>query len=149
MGKTTQTLGDLLTGFSADLPQSQVDGFYNAGDPQTVAPSLLGNATTRVVYDVRRFYNSRMAALADPSKWQPVFGATISRETHVSSLSAGQQSKLQIAFRYSDGFGREIQKKVQAEPGPVADGGPIVNPRWAASGWTIFNNKGKPVRRQI
>ncbi len=24
---------------------------------------------------------------------------------------------------------------------------PIVNPRWVGSGWTIFNNKGKPVRK--
>ena len=26
-------------------------------------------------------------------------------------------------------------------------GGPVVNPRWVGSGWTIFNNKGKPVRQ--
>src|SRR5262249_53852600 len=35
----------------------------------------------------------------------------------------------------------------QAEPGPVVDQGSIVDPRWAGSGWTIFNNKGKPVRQ--
>ena len=28
------------------------------------------------------------------------------------------------ASRYSDGFGREIQKKIQAEPGPLVEGGP-------------------------
>src|SRR5439155_6449993 len=60
--------------------------------------------------------------------------------------------------------GRETQKKVQAEPGPVsrrdsqgriligADGHPemttgAVTPRWVGSGWTVFNNKGKPVRQ--
>ena len=31
--------------------------------------------------------------------------------------------------------------------GPLAEGGPVVNPRWVGSGWTIFNNKGKPVRQ--
>ena len=56
-------------------------------------------------------------------------------------------SKIQISFSYSDGFGREIQKKIQSEPGPVTDGGPIVDPRWVGSGWTIYNNKGKPVRQ--
>ena len=62
----------------------------------------------------------------------------------------------------ADGFGREIQKKIQAEPGPFpgakgkiivgADGQPEmtpndVSPRWVGSGWTVFNNKGKPVRQ--
>jgi RHS repeat-associated protein len=55
--------------------------------------------------------------------------------------------RIQISFSYSDGFGREIQKKIQAEPGPVVEGGDMVNPRWVCSGWTIFNNKGKPVRQ--
>ena len=31
-------------------------------------------------------------------------------------------------------------------PGPVTDGGPPVSPRWVGSGWTIFDNKGRPVR---
>ena len=31
--------------------------------------------------------------------------------------------------------------------GPVTDGGPDVRHRWVGSGWTIFNNKGKPVRQ--
>ena len=32
-------------------------------------------------------------------------------------------------------------------PGPLTDGGPPVSPRWAGSGWTIFDNKGRPVRK--
>jgi RHS repeat-associated protein len=147
MGKTTEKLGDLLTGFSADLTQAQIDGFYDANDPHTVAGPLLGNATTRVVYDVHRFLKSRLAAPTDPSQWQPAFAATIARETHLFDLGPGQQSNLQISFSYSDGYGREIQKKIQAEPGPAIDGGPVINPRWVGSGWTIFNNKGKPVRQ--
>ena len=35
---------------------------------------------------------------------------------------AGEQTKIQHSFSYSDGFGREIQKKIQAEPGPLVDG---------------------------
>ena len=59
----------------------------------------------------------------------------------------GEQTRIQHAFSYSDGFGREIQKKIQAEPGPLVPGGAEVGPRWVGSGWTIFNNKGKPVRQ--
>ena len=71
----------------------------------------------------------------------------ISRETNVSDLLPAQQSRLQIAFTYTDGLGRSIQAKRQAEPGPLIAGGPIVALRWVGSGWTVFNNKGKPVRR--
>jgi len=76
--------------------------------------------------------------------------ATIARETHVSDLAAGQESRLQVSFSYSDGFGREIQKKIQAEPGrldPLDNTSAQLNPRWVGSGWTVFNNKGKPVRQ--
>jgi RHS repeat-associated protein len=146
MGKSGQNFGDLLTGFTVILTQSQIDDFYDAADPHTLAAPLIGNATTRVVYDVHRFYNSRNAAPADPSQWQPVFAATIAREIHYND-PGGPSSPVQISFSYSDGFGREIQKKIQSEPGPVIDGGPVVNPRWVGSGWTIFNNKGKPVRK--
>src|SRR5262249_31294265 len=143
MGNPGQNLGVLLTGFTADLSQTQIDSFYDADDPHTVAAPLLGNATTRVVYDVNRFYSSRPANPADPTKWTPVFASTISRETHYHDLASGQQSRLQINFGYSDGFGREIQKKIQAEPDPAS----LSTPRWVGSGWTIFNNKAKPVRQ--
>jgi RHS repeat-associated protein len=142
MGKTSENLGDSLATFTSDLTQQQIDDFYSADDPHTLAGALLGSATTRIVYDENRFLNSRASAPDDPTQWQPVFAATLARETHVSDLAPGQETKIQIGFGYSDGFGREIQKKVQAEPAPGADA-----PRWAGSGWTIFNNKGKPVRQ--
>lgn len=147
MGKPGQHVGDLLSGFSADLTQSQIDDFYNTVDPHSLAQPLLGDATTRIIYDVHRFYNSKLAVPSDPTKWQPAFAATIAREKHVSDIGDGPPILLQISFSYSDGFGREIQRKIQAEPGPVLDGGSIVDPRWIGSGWTIFNNKGKPVRK--
>jgi RHS repeat-associated protein len=140
-------LGDSFATFTSDLTQAQIDGFYGANDPHTLADGLLGTATTRIVYGVKQFWNTRLAAPNDPSKWLPAFAATLAREAHVSDLSGGQTTKIQILFSYSDGYGREIQKKVQAEPGPVTDKGPVVNPRWVGAGWTIFNNKGKPVRQ--
>ncbi len=147
MGKTTENVGDSFATFSADPDPAQIDSFYGASTPHTTAPDLLGTATTRIVYDLFRFLNSQKSAPDDPTRWQPVFAATIARETHVSDLAPGQQSRLQVSFSYSDGFDREIQKKIQAEPGPVVEGGPTVNPRWIGSGWTIFNNKGEAVRK--
>ncbi len=147
MGKAGENLGDVLTGFPVELAQPQTDALYDAGDPLAMAAPLLGNATTRIVYDINRFYRTRAAAPSDLTQWLPAFTATLARETHVSSLAPGAQSKLQISFGYSDGFGREIQKKIEAEPGPVVDGAAIVDPRWVGNGWTVFNNKGKPVRQ--
>ena len=139
-------LGDSFATFTSELTQAQIDGFYSANDPRTLAGALLGTATTRIVYDLNQFLNTRRAAPNDPTKWLPAFAATLVRETHVSDLGGGQ-TKIQIAFSYSDGYAREIQKKVQAEPGSVVDKGPVINPRWVGTGWTIFNNKGKPVRQ--
>jgi RHS repeat-associated protein len=147
MGNEGEGLGDLLTGFDADLTQAQFDDFYDAADPHTLAGALLGNCSARTVSDVNRFYTTRSAAPNDPSQWLPAYAATIARETHVSDLAPGAASRLQISVSYSDGFGREIQKKVQAEPGPVVDGGATMDPRWVGSAWTVFNNKGKTVRR--
>ncbi len=165
MGKQGQSLGDNLSGFDPDLTSSQISHFYSDDNPHTLADALLGTATTRIVYDLDHFMNSRKA-FPDPkdfANWKPVFAATLAREMHVSDLN-GQKAKIQLSFSCSDGFGREIQKKIQAEPGPApkrdaqgkiiigADGYPEMTlndaaPRWVGSGWTVFNNKAKPVRQ--
>jgi RHS repeat-associated protein len=141
--------GDSFDDFIADVPPDDVLAYFDAADPRVLASEHLGTATTRIFYELNRV---------------PVRVASIARETHVSDLLPGGTSKLQLTFSYSDGFGREIQKKIQAEPGPIPtrdpDGtitvGPDgllvmtdhpVAPRWVGSGWTIFNNKGKPVRQ--
>lgn len=139
--------GDTLVGFMTDLTPTQLDQFVamprqssthlTEGEASPIAHELLQGATTRIVYDLNRFQRLR----------EPPLAATITRETHVSDLQANAKSKLQISFSYSDGFGREIQKKIQAEPGTIVEGGPVANPRWVGSGWTIFNNKSKPVRQ--
>ena len=147
MGMITENLGDSLADFIPDLTTPEIDDFLTAPDPHVSAPNLLRGATTRIIYDVDRFRATRDANPDDPARWQPVFAATLARETHLSDLLPGQQSKIQISFSHSDGFGREIQKKIQAEPGALIPDGPVASPRWVGSGWTIFNNKGKPVRQ--
>jgi RHS repeat-associated protein len=142
--------GDTLTGFVADLTQAPPDPFFDATDPHATAPGLLRDATTRIVYDLDRFRRTRQAHPDDPTQWQPACAATVARETHVTGPLPPHGLRIQLSFSYSDGFGREIQKKIQAEPGPLDANdpqAPTVNPRWVGSGWTIFNNKGKPVRQ--
>ncbi|WP_217644950.1 SpvB/TcaC N-terminal domain-containing protein [Geodermatophilus amargosae] len=142
--------GDTLAGLAADLTQAQLDGFFGAADPRATAAALLKGATTRIVYDLDRFHRTRQANPNAPIKWRPACAATLGRETHVNSPLPPHGLRIKVSLSYSDGFGREIQKKIQAEPGPVEINdaqAPAVNPRWVCSGWTIFNNKGKPVRQ--
>ena len=135
MGKETESSGDSLAGFVPDLTLAQHQAFM--ADPLGQAVLLLGQATTRVVSDFDQFQSAN----------QPVFRATLSRETHSSDPPPPGGLVVQVDFSYSDGFGREIQTKSIAEPGPVADGGPVVDPRWLVTGWTTFNNKGKAVKQ--
>jgi RHS repeat-associated protein len=139
--------GDTLTGFVGDLTPAQLDEFFDAADPHARAEALLQSASTRIVYDLDRFRLTRHASPNDPAKWQPACAGTLERETHVTDPLPPQGLRIRLSFSYSDGFGREIQKKIQAEPGPLAADDPLINPRWVGSGWTIFNNEGKPVRQ--
>ncbi len=151
--------GDRLAeSFRADLTQAEIDRLL--ADPTgPMAATLLADASTRVVYDLTAYWRER-----DPAKKQTAVAATLARETHAGDSAPPGGLRIQVGLSYSDGFGREIQKKIQAEPGPGpmrdtngkivvgADGQPQmtkndVRPRWVGSGWTVFNNKGKPVRQ--
>lgn len=140
MGKPEESLGDSLDGFDPDLTEAAI--LNHLANPFADAHSILGSATSRLVYDL--FAYSRTKAGPQP---QPAVVYTMARETHAADLEPGQQTKIQHSFSYSDGFGREIQKKIQAEPARLSDGTRSSQPRWVGSGWTVFNNKGKPVRQ--
>jgi len=149
--------GDSLTGFEADLNDSVA--LAHLADPLAAPRDILGRASTRLVYDL--FAYQRTKTQAAP---QPVAVYTLARETHDSDPVPGGGLRTHHTLAYSDGFGRVIQQKAQAEPGPVpvrgADGGIVVGAdgqpvmtaqpaasRWIGTGWTVFNNKGKPVRQ--
>jgi RHS repeat-associated protein len=158
MGRDGENLGDELKGFDPDPALVELLSFL--GDPQSRAASLLGKATTRFVYDVHAY--RRVG--------QPPFAATLARETHFHDKGGGQ-TKIQVSFSYSDGFGREIQKKIQVKAGAAAERNPIASlptgdhrpgdlvrvagslrqkqiaTRWVGTGRTVYNNKGKPVKK--
>lgn len=138
--------GDSLERFTPDLPQDEIDRFF--ADPLATAAAHLGTATTRIIYELDRYQQSG----------QPVYAATLARESHVSDPVPADGLKVQVSFLYSDGFGRELQTKVQAEPGPapVRDASGVLrcnenlvhtDPRWVGTGRKIYNNKGKPVKQ--
>lgn len=124
MGSTTDDTLDRID--SVDLDPLLEDFWL---DPQLKGPALLGRATTRIVHDPNAYLHTRNNT--DP---QPPKTATIVRESHVRDHLA---SPVQITLSFSDGMGREIQQKTQSEP----------EGRWIRSGWTVFNNKGLPVRQ--
>ena len=141
MGKASESLGDDLSGFTADLDEAALAAAF--ADPVAGAAALLGNATTRILYDAGAY--QRTSTAAQPS---PPAVLTIARETHVSDLAgpppypgAPQVTRCQYRLAYGDGFGRAIQRKALAAPDPGTGAA-----RWATSGWTIFDNKGRPVR---
>jgi RHS repeat-associated protein len=139
MGKPEEHLGDSLDGFDPDPDPAAITAYFAA--PMAGAHELLGPATTRILYDLDAYRHTRHEAQP-----QPAGVAVLARETHASDLAPGQRTKIQRSFSYSDGFGREVQHKSQAAAGPVTHGGPDIEYRWRGSGWTVFNNKGKPVR---
>jgi RHS repeat-associated protein len=135
-GKATGPVeGDSFDNFTVDLAPADITAFFDAADPRALAVTHLGTATNRILYDLDRV---------------PVCAASIARETHVSDLASNAQTAVQLHFLYFDGFGREAQTKVQAEPGPLdlADpNSPTANPRWVGTGEKVYNNKGKPIRQ--
>ena len=103
-----KTKGDVLPSIqSTNISDTEINEFFS--NPVAKAPELLDTSSTRIVRDINSFRHAR-----DPLR--PIFTAVISRETHVSELQIGQTSRIQITFSYSDGFGREIQKKILSEP---------------------------------
>ena len=143
MGKPGENKGDLLDGFEANLDEATL--LAHLQDPLADPWTILGKATTRLVYDLFAYQRTENSPLP-----RPAVVYTLARETHHFDLLPGQQTKVQHCFSYSDGFGREIQKKIQAEPrrlDPDDPNSPLIGAQWVGSGWTVFNNKGKPVRQ--
>jgi RHS repeat-associated protein len=122
--------------------KTAVMGKEGAGEGDTLA-----DPTTRLEYSFDRWRSHK----------KPDFVHTLAREKHGAANPRWQES-----YSYSDGSGREVMTKVQAEPGPVpvldSRGRPRRNPdgsmqtrqernRWVGTGRTVFDNKGHPVKK--
>ena len=109
----------------------------------------LSDPGTRLEYELFNWMHNR----------KPNFVHTLAREQHQDSTTRWQES-----YTYSDGMGREVSSKVQAEPGfaPARDStgyllheangdltlvNTFPNVRWVGSGRKVFDNKGNPVKQ--
>lgn len=123
---------------------SSIINFFTQQYDVAIAQQFLADATSRFIY-----YMGEKIDENNNVTWNnhPASACTIVREQHVAQLAVNQHSPLQTSFEYSDGMGAVLVKKIQAEPDPA-----ILLPtpndlRWIASGKTILNNKGKPVKQ--
>lgn len=97
------------------------------GKVRSTDGDTLADPTMRLEYDL----------LAFQERGEPTFVHTYAREKHGSANTRFQES-----FTYSDGFGRVVMTKVQAEPDPLTSVA-----RWVGTGRTVFNNKGNAVKQ--
>ncbi len=78
----------------------------------------------------------------------PVVAGVSAREVHGSA-----NSRWLTSYTWSDGLGRELQTKVQAEDGEaftIVNGSVVsvtTDNRWVATGRTVYNNKGKLIKQ--
>ena len=78
----------------------------------------------------------------------PVVAGVSAREVHGSA-----NSRWLTSYTWSDGLGRELQTKVQAEDGEaftIVNGSVVsvtTDNRWVATGRTVYNNKGKVIKQ--
>lgn len=138
MGKTTEQKGDTLDGYLRPVLPETID---HQLEIMSAPLTYLQGASTFFHYDLHTWKRAQ----------KPPFALSIARREHHAD---NPNSLVQMAIGYSDGFGRELLTKVQAEPGTavtVDNSGQLVsvlaNPRWVGTGRTIFNNKGKPVKQ--
>ena len=131
--------GDTLDGFTLDLldpDDAAIAAFFGTTlfDGRQ-ARRWLGRATARFVYHFGETANALGAC-------------TIMREQHerdapnIDSADPMKGIPIQVSLEYSDAGGSILVKKVQAEPDSGSDA-----LRWIASGKTVVNNKGKPVKQ--
>jgi RHS repeat-associated protein len=137
--------GDDLAAFASDAAlrnpaTADVHAFCSAttlGEAQ--ARTWLARATSRFVYHFGEARNASGEVIAWATR--PAMACGIAREIHASQPD-GAASPLQVTLQCSDGGGKVLMAKQQAEP--EADRGPL---RWIVNGLTVLNNKGKPVKQ--
>lgn len=137
MGKDRTESGDSLANFRPDLTIKEVSEFLTQAYDPEVPLGWLNAATVRFVYDLGEAMDNGRITYCH----RPASACSIMREKHVNQLQGGD-GDIQVALEYSDGMGAVLVKKAQAEPGEGSN-----RLRWLATGKTILNNKGKPVKQ--
>lgn len=146
---TDTTESNLIHDFF-NVPET-ADGITDSEALTNIGKQLLKHATVRFVYDFDVYKNTG----------KPAVVSSIIREEH---FQKNNNSPIQMSFEYSNGLGKVVMKKVQAEPGIakkvivnedetytiVEEDTAEKNPkllRWIGNGRTILNNKGNAVKQ--
>jgi RHS repeat-associated protein len=137
MGKDRTESGDTLSNVRPDLTVKEMSEFLTGPYNPDVPLNWLEAATVRFVYDLGELLENGKITYGH----RPASACSIMREQHVHQHQE-RKPELQVAVEYSDGMGTVLVKKTQAEP---VEGGSTL--RWIATGKTILNNKGKPVKQ--
>ncbi|MGH2644272.1 MAG: hypothetical protein ACRDE2_10005, partial [Chitinophagaceae bacterium] len=143
----TSVYGKESDGTHGDTPLSAYNIIVPANTQEVISypQKFLQQATTFFYYDFFAWANNSL----------PTSFTSVIRETHVSNLQEGQNSRVFLSVGYSNGMGQSMQVKAQAEPGIALqwENGAVVqvdtspNLRWITNGRTILNNKGNPVKQ--
>jgi RHS repeat-associated protein len=149
-GSEADNLGG-LTDYTDTTESESIVDFFSITDSDLLTSKgklLLNSATARFVYDFDAY----------KTNGKPVVVSSILREEH---FVINTTSPIQLSFEYSNGLGKVVMKKVQAEPGiakqvvlstdeatyTVSDVDTQDKLRWLGNGRTVFNNKGNPVKQ--
>jgi RHS repeat-associated protein len=116
-------------------------------DLTTPEPSAGDDPTTRLEYGLDAYRTWAADAAHDPDRPTPVFVHTQARVRHKDAATPWLET-----YAYSDGLGRLVLTKAQAEPGdaPVVVAGMLTllhtDSRWVGTGRVVNDNKANPVK---
>jgi RHS repeat-associated protein len=109
----------------------------------------------------------------DPYSWMeghgPIYSIQLARQTFVSDLQPGEETLINVLINYSDGYGRDIEKKMEADCSQAVIAGEDGQLKrfaadcdqqsegeqsesaicWIVSGKTVYNNKGMPTEQYM
>ena len=132
-------LGRFTEGFDADLDATTV-----ANHLQT--PLVDPHASCRAPPRAWSTTSSLTSARSADAQPQPAVAHALARETHVSISAPTSRRGCSTASRTPTASAARSRRRSRPSRASRESGGPI-DPRWVGSGWTVFNNKGKPVRQ--
>ena len=140
MGKPEERLGDSLDGFDPD-PEPAARSRRTS---PTRSPARTGCSARRPP-GCSTTSTPTGAPATSRSRSPPGWRCSPARRTSATSRRASRRRSSARSATPTASAGRS-STRARPRPGPVADGGPDVEHRWIGSGWTVFNNKGLPVR---
>jgi RHS repeat-associated protein len=136
------------------LPSGEDEGDHF--DTSTAEPSATDDPTTRLEYDLSAYQTWASDPAHDTAHQTPAWAHTLARVRHQDPTTPWLET-----YVYSDGLGRVVLTKAQAEPGeaPVRDAsgnlvrdaeGKLVfaptETRWVGTGRVVYDNKANPVK---